>query len=396
MRQAKVNILAQGLSVLRRDTLLAFEHYSRAHALTVPLEDEFNPPLWELGHLAWFQEYWIARNQQRNLGIAQDIHHSRLPSRVPQADEWYDSARVSHASRWSLPLLSAQPCLDYLQQTLDESLAMLKQEKDDSPALYFYWLALQHEAMHLEASTYMAQSLGLPFKASWAISSASQPVQSHLQALQTAPKLDAAPLQPLPAGLWTMGSTTQALSNRDFYFDNEMGARVTSLKAYSIAPQPVSWDQYMRFIETTGHRLPLYVRAAPLPDSQLPYEINLFGTWSPLDPKACARHISWDDAQAYCRWAQCRLPTEAEWDYAAHTLSDFIWGEVWEWTADTFEPFEGFTPHPYVEYSAPWFGSRKVLRGAAWATHPYLRDLSYRNFFTSDRRDIYSGFRVCL
>ncbi|MDO9024793.1 SUMF1/EgtB/PvdO family nonheme iron enzyme [Zwartia sp.] len=396
MRQAKVNILAQGLSTLRQETLSAFEYYRRSSALAVPHEDEFNPPLWELGHLAWFQEYWIARNQQRDLGVTQDIHHSRLPSKVPQADQWYDSARVSHALRWSLPLLSTQPCLDYLQQTLHETLSLLKQEKDNSSALYFYWLALQHEAMHLEASTYMAQSLGIPFTASWAVSQPLQNSDAESQPPQLGSAKDRASVQRIPSTQWTMGNASLACQSQDFYFDNEVGQRVTALEAYSIALTPVTWSQYMRFVEATGHRLPLYVRAAQLQDSLQPYEINLFGKWVPLNPEACAQHISWDDAQAYCRWAHCRLPTEAEWDCGARTLSDFKWGEVWEWTADTFEPFEGFTPHPYVEYSAPWFGSRKVLRGAAWATHPYLRDLNYRNFFTPDRRDIYAGFRVCL
>lgn len=396
MRQAKVNTLAQGLITLRRDTLLAFEHYRLSHALVVPLEEEFNPPLWELGHLAWFQEYWIARNQQRDQGIAQDIHHSRHPSKISQADRWYDSARVTHASRWSLPLLSTEPCLDYLQQTLDETLTLLMQEKDDSPALYFYWLALQHEAMHLEASTYMAQSLSIPFTAPWAVSPAVQHPHTPLHIPQTEYKTGTGPLQYISSRLWSMGTASREFSSQCFYFDNEAGERLTTLESYSIAPEPVTWAQYLRFIEATGHRLPPYMRVVHLPSPSLAYEINVFGSWLPLDPEACARHISWDDAQAYCRWASCRLPTEAEWDCAARTQAEFKWGEVWEWTADTFEPFEGFTSHPYVEYSAPWFGSRKVLRGAAWATHPSLRDLKYRNFFTPDRRDIYAGFRVCI
>lgn len=396
MRQAKVSILIQGLSALRIHTLTAFEHYQRANALEVPLKEEFNPPLWELGHLAWFQEYWCGRNQQRDLGVAQDIHHLRLSSKLPQADLWYDSTRVAHDLRWSLPLLPTAACFDFMQQTLDETLNLLEQERDNSPALYFYWLALQHEAMHLEASTYMAQSLGIPFTTPWA--SATPHTNSN------------GAMRELPRTRWSMGMHWQSNAPQTFCFDNEVGQRVCDLDVYSIALEPVTWGQYMHFIEATGHRLPLYVRWAQFPQSsqssesaQLAqsrplkhgYEINHFGIWSPLDIHACARHISWDDAQAYCSWAQCRLPTEAEWDRAARTLTDFKWGDVWEWTADAFEPFESFTPHPYEEYSAPWFGSRKVLRGAAWATHPYLKDLSYRNFFTPDRRDIYAGFRIC-
>jgi ergothioneine biosynthesis protein EgtB len=392
MRQAEVNILTQGLKTLRAQTLEAFAYYQQAGRLNVPIQEAFNPPLWELGHIAWFQEYWVTRNQQRSDGVLQDIHHPRLPSVIAEADAWYDSATVGHDSRWSLPLLQTTDCLAFLQKTLDMTLGRLEKELEDSPALYFYWLALQHEAMHLEASAYMAQALEIPFEATWvpppkARRSDSPPMITNMQHLK--------------AAQWSMGTDWQTRSGQSFCFDNEVGKRDTALKAFSIALRPVSWAEYFKFIRATGHRLPLYVRehsfATPpssLPNA-LPFEIKTFGTWQPLDPAACAMHISWDDAQAYCQWAGCRLPTEAEWDMAARTQNAFEWGEVWEWTADNFEPFEGFRPHPYVEYSAPWFGSRKVLRGAAWVTHPYLRNVHYRNFFTPERRDIYAGFRVC-
>lgn len=392
MRQSDVNILAQGLKALRTQTLGAFAQYQRADALDVPLEDEFNPPLWELGHLAWFQEYWVARNQQRDRGVWQDITHPRLPSIITAADTWYDSAKVAHDSRWNLPLLQTTDCLAFLQKTLDSTLEHLEKEINGSPALYFYWLALQHEAMHLEASAYMAQALDIPFEATWAQAPQAQRSASQ-QTLTTMRHLKAAP--------WTMGTDWQTLSGQSFCFDNEVGHRQTALKAFSIALRPVTWAEYFKFVEATGHRLPLYVRETAIahppssPPISLPFEIKTFGIWQPINPEAYATHISWEDAQAYCQWAGCRLPTEAEWDMAARTQHDFAWGKVWEWTADNFEPFEGFTPHPYAEYSAPWFGSRKVLRGAAWVTHPYLRNLHYRNFFTPERRDIYAGFRVC-
>jgi iron(II)-dependent oxidoreductase len=69
-------------------------------------------------------------------------------------------------------------------------------------------------------------------------------------------------------------------------------------------------------------------------------------------------------------------------------------GNVWEWTASTFVPFPGFSPDAYQEYSGPWFGSRKVLRGGAWATRGRMINNNYRNFFPPDRRDIFAGFRT--
>ena len=70
-------------------------------------------------------------------------------------------------------------------------------------------------------------------------------------------------------------------------------------------------------------------------------------------------------------------------------------GNVWEWTSTVFGPYPGFTPDPYKEYSEPWFGTRKVLRGGAWATRSRMLRNTWRNYFTPDRRDVLAGFRTC-
>jgi len=71
-------------------------------------------------------------------------------------------------------------------------------------------------------------------------------------------------------------------------------------------------------------------------------------------------------------------------------------GNVWEWTESAFYPFPGYVVDwPYKEYSAPWFGTRKVLKGGAWTTRSRLANNTYRNFFEPYRRDILAGFRTC-
>jgi iron(II)-dependent oxidoreductase len=70
-------------------------------------------------------------------------------------------------------------------------------------------------------------------------------------------------------------------------------------------------------------------------------------------------------------------------------------GNVWEWTASDFGPYPGFVVDPYRDYSAPWFGDHKVLRGGAWTTRSRLIRNTWRNFYMPDRRDVWAGFRTC-
>ena len=376
MRQANAKELTAALQELRAHTLSSFRAYERANQLHIPYKTEFNPPLWELGHIAWFQEYWIARNRKRSQGVALQSNPTKDDSLLARADQWFDSAKVQHVTRWDQALPAQDVCLTFAAQTLKQTLELLQNEPEGGQALYFYWLALQHEAMHLEASAYMAQALSIPFELVWVHASGTDDDGVTESCTSTAQ---------LPTQLWSLGSSPE-----HFCFDNELVARPAPLKAFEISLEPVCWAQYMAFIAATGHRLPLYVRRAGSS-----FAIQTFGVWKPMPMQSPAVHISWDDAQAYCAWAQRRLPTEAEWDCAARSLANFNWGQVWEWTQDTFQPFDGFVAHPYAEYSAPWFGTRKVLRGAARVTHHVLRHVQYRNFFTPERRDIYAGFRTC-
>ena len=72
-----------------------------------------------------------------------------------------------------------------------------------------------------------------------------------------------------------------------------------------------------------------------------------------------------------------------------------MFGNVWEWTSSDFLPYPGFVADPYKEYSQPWFGTHKALRGGCWATQGRLLRNTWRNFYTPDRRDVWGGFRTC-
>lgn len=371
-RRGTPDALAAALQASRADTLATFAAFETAlPGLQVPQRAELNPPLWELGHIGWFQAFWIARNPHCAQGIAADPELPRRPAARPDAEALYHSSRVPHDSRWSLPLPNAETTRADLAAQLQETLARLQQAVPDDVGLYFFRLALLHEDMHHEAALYMAQALGVPIDdARWQ------------------PRALPAPPPPLDfeASTWTLGH-----AGPGFAFDNELGAHAVPVPACRIDAQVLRWAEYLPFVEAGGAAVPRYLRR-----SGAGWQRWRHGRWEPLPPDHAACHLSQAEALAWCRWAGRRLPTEAEWERAAVSAGPaFRWGDVWEWTASPFGPYPGFVAHPYRDYSAPWFDGRPVLRGASFLTQPRLRHPRYRNFFPAQRSDVPAGFRTC-
>jgi gamma-glutamyl hercynylcysteine S-oxide synthase len=389
LRQGPPAAVRAELLAARERTLRLAEDYRAAlgPAPRLPYAAELNPPMWELGHVAWFQEWWIARNPQRHLGVRANADPRALPSRLPQADSWYDSSRIAHRTRWELPLPDAEATAQYLEHTLARTLELLDQLPTDASddALYFFRLVTLHEQMHAEAAVYMAQSLGIPVRESREPATAGRGVELAV-----------------PAAEFQLGAAPGG-----FAFDNELGAHRATLAPFAIDAEPVTWGAFLPFLEAGGYEDLRWWspegcawlgglrqrQPAGLRQRGADWEQMRNGSWQPLRREQVAVHLSAHEADAWCHWAGRRLPTEAEWECAALTQPGFRWGQVWEWTASPFTPYPGFTPHPYREYSQPWFGSRRVLRGACEATAPALAHARYRNFFEPHRRDIFAGFR---
>ncbi len=365
-------LLAEALRDSHRRTLTLLAAYADhlGEDLVVPHSTQINPPRWEVGHIAWFQDYWISRNPERARGVHADPDHHRPAGHLKEADAWYNSSQVAHPSRWTLPLPDLETTRAYLEAVLDDTLALLDKAPETDDDLYFYRLVLFHEDMHGEAAIYMAQALSIPLPETLFVPPAALPPLTTLK---------------IPGNTWNLG-----YPDGGFAFDNELSRHDVELAAFEIDSCVVSWERYLPFLEATGTAPPRYLRK-----QGSEWQGLLAGEWRTLPRDAPATHLTWFEAEAWCRWAGRRLPTEAEWECAASSQPDFAWGQVWEWTSSPFLPYPGFVAHPYRDYSAPWFGDRRVLRGASRATSRRMAHPSYRNFFTPERNDIHSGFRSC-
>jgi ergothioneine biosynthesis protein EgtB len=358
-----------------------------ADAARVPRLPIINPPLWELGHTAWFAEWFVLRNAASSRpGDADGL------SLLARGDDWFDSSLVAHRTRWALDLPAPGAIQTYCEEVLERIIERLAGEADDDAALYPYRLALAHEDMHGEALLYTMQTLGLP-------------LQAGMAGTLPAPK-PAAEIA-FSGGAFLRGGD----QSYGFVFDNEKEAATCRVAPFAIDASLVSNARYLAFVEEGGYqdarhwseagRAWLMASGQSAPrywrhDEDGGWQQLLFGRRVPLMPDAPVRHLTLHEAQAYCRWAGRRLPGEAEWEFAAASgHPDFEWGKLWEWTATPFLPYAGFTPDRYLEYSAPWFGSRQVLRGASFATPARFRSPVFRNFFTAERDDIFVGFRTC-
>lgn len=334
-----------------------------------------NPALWELAHIAWFQEFFALRWR------ADDEAGSRTPSCLDVADQLFDSRIVAHDTRWQLAYPSKGDCFDYMRRVLDLAVGALVTQK--SVDRYGFQLALVHEDMHAEALAMTLRTLGLPLP---------DAVPKRV------PLRSGSALRPEIAcvgGTVCVGAQNGAGASR-FSFDNEKPAQVVDIAPFAIDARVVSAGEFAEFVASDAYREPRFWSAAG-------------NTWRESRQKGgasaavdlAAIHVSYFEAQAYCLWKNRRLPTEMEWEHAATSSADFLasTGQVWEWTASAFGPYPGFEPERYREYSSPSFASEgvvhRVLKGGSFVTHPRLKYPQYRNFYSPERTDMFCGFRTC-
>ena len=445
----------------RREVALALRDVrERTLRLVEPLSDDalvrqhdslMSPIVWDLGHIGAFEELWLVRRPGQ-------------PSTEAEIDEVYDAFRTPRSARADLELPTPDRVLDRMAEVRAAALETLADVDfgSSNPLLRdaFAWeMVRRHEAQHQET---ILQTIMLM------TSEAYRPVERR------PPREESAGADPLddrmirvPAGPFSMGAASAG-----FAYDNERPRHRRHVGAFEIGRHPVTNARYVEFIADGGYLKPelwteegwAWVREAGLaapkywipagaaswPSPEEAREASRAGgaaSWErrtslgreALDPGAPVVHVCCHEAEAFCRFASARLPTEAEWEKAASWDPDarqprrYPWGDeppsarranldqlafgtlpiglhpagrsaigcegligdAWEWTASSFDGYDGFEAFPYPEYSEVFFGSDyRVLRGGSWATRPSVASNTFRNWDYPIRRQIFAGLRL--
>lgn len=412
----------------------------KTHDLLEPLDDErlnaptlpyLSPILWDLGHMAEFEELWLVRTIDA-------LEEGRVPGDL---EEIFDATRVSREERDRLDLPDREDLLRRLRRVRREALDRLRRidlDGDDPLTAdgFVFRMVAQHEGQHQETILQaVARMEDLVYEPAHRLDAPRRSLPPDVDMVL------------VPAGAFAMG----APDDPDAY-DNEKPLHWVDLDAFWIDSAPVSNGAFLEFVEAGGYERREWWSDegwAWLREEDVGHPLDWrrtgegwaekrFGRTEPLVPTRPVVHVSWYEAEAYARSAGKRLPTEEEWEKAAgwdpevrvarrcpwgdappdHDLANLdatifapapvgaypegrsfygchqMIGDVWEWTASEFLPYPGFRPFPYPEYSEIHFEQGyPVLRGGSWATAATVARNTFRNWDWPRRRQIFAGFR---
>ncbi|MCK5917353.1 MAG: SUMF1/EgtB/PvdO family nonheme iron enzyme [Cocleimonas sp.] len=415
--------------------------------LSIPYHPGVNPPLWEVGHVAFFFEVFILK------GLDQ------ATSLDPSMDDIWDSFNIDHKDRWKSGMIpSKEKTLHYVDDIYQRILSRIKSNELSQDDLYLYKYAIFHQNMHVESLI-------------WARQTMSYKKMEFVQAKVKDIPLDSDDKMPLgdakiPAGSYWIGMPAKSdhFATDDFAFDNEKSGFNMELDSFQISKTLVSNQEFLAFVEEGGYEKEAHWSWAGKKwlrterDDGIPPEkqLNLpkhplywkqekgewlerhFNEWKPLIADYPVTHVSFFEVEAFCNWAGRRLPTEYEWEAAAlgnikdQSRRKFPWGNhmdankvdmngihlahtpvtaypegdsifgcrqmlgtVWEWTSSQYLPYPEFTVDMYVFMSTLQFGYHKTTKGGSCATSSVLIRGSYRQAYLPDRTDVFVGFRTC-
>ena len=341
-----------------------------------------SPLKWHLAHTTWFFETFV-------LGALPSPPSPVDPRYKVLFNSYYVGVGERHlrAERGLLSRPSLEEVLYYRQQL--------------APLADLVTLGLQHEQQHQELMfTDLKHHFSCnPLHPAWRNSAPEQQdaggaAQGHDYRIFT-------------GGLCEIGAT-----GRNFNYDNEGPRHRVWLEPFQLAERNVSNGDFLAFIADGGYQRPelwlsegwdwvsRHEAAAPLywqhADQQ--WQAFTLAGLKPLNHAAALCHVSLYEADAFARWAGARLPTEAEWEQAAHSAPDLpgLFGEVWQWTNSAYLPYPGYQPAAGAvgEYNGKFMINQMVLRGSSCATPADHSRSSYRNFFPAAAQWQFSGLRL--
>ncbi len=422
--QAGSGEIAAALADARERTLALVAPVCEAdlHAVHSTL---MSPLVWDLGHIAAFEDLWLAHR------------HGGRDLLRPDLMDVYDAFETPRAERGDLPHLDQGDALDYLDAVRERTVEVLADRGPGDGAVAE--LVVRHEMQHGETMLQAMELAGLSYRPARRRPAPAPPRAGHtgLELIE------------IPAGPFALGAP-----GNGFAYDNERPRHELTLPAFRFGRTPITNATFRHFVEGGG-----YERREWWSDEgwswKEEYDIAHPGGWAPdgaggwhehrleglapLDPDRPVVHVSWFEADAFARAHGARLPSEAEWEKAATwdqgtdtprsvpwddepvgarraNLDHLAWGtsavgahpagatpsgaldllgNVWEWTASAFGGYPGFEAHPYPEYSEVFFGSEyRVLRGGSWATRARVATPSFRNWDYPERRQIFAGLRI--
>ena len=387
-----------------------------------------SPPKWHLGHVSWLFEIVMSKTSQ-NYEFYSEEFNEYLNSYYHQFGEPHDKDKRGLATRPTVDQV-----FEYFHIITNNVSNILQNEVLDAKAQQLYLMAINHECQHQELLVYDLQHL---------LAEQYKPTRKNNIVKQNSVEKKSVHIK---GGIYNLGH-----NGKDYCYDIELPEHKVFLNDYKIDAFPITNQQYMEFIEDGGYEMYKYWLSdgwekvktnkwnAPMYWEKIndKWHVRDFLGIREINPNEPVNHVSYYEAEAYCKWAGKRLPTEAEWEKAAcwneetQQKTEFPWGnespteekcnlleshywgcteigtypqgssssgcqqmigDIWEWTSSEFTGFPGFKTG-FDEYNDKWFTNQKVLRGGSFGTPKMSIRASYRNFFRLDERWLFSGFR---
>ena len=387
-----------------------------------------SPPKWHIGHVSWIYEAIMSK-----LDKNYEFHSKEFSEYL---NSYYQQFGVPHDK--ALRGITSRPTVDEIFQyfnTINQKVEKFLESRElNEEEKKLIVTGFHHECQHQELLVYDLQHL---------LAEQYLPVRKNKIKEQQEKQKNFVEIK---GGLYTMG-----YNGTSYCYDIELPKHKTYFENFKIGIFPVTNQEYLEFMNDGGYETYKHWLSdgwekvkknkwnSPMYWEKINDEwyVRDFLGIRKINPNEPVCHVSYYEADAYCKWAGKRLPTEAEWEKAScwneekqqksifpwgnenptegkcNLLESYQWGcaeigaypngvspsgcqqmigDVWEWTSSEFVGYPGFKSG-FDEYNDKWFTNQKVLRGGSFGTPRMSIRGSYRNFFRLDERWLFSGFR---